>query len=527
MFMEAHDLADRNAVQADLCVVGAGAAGIAIALQFADTPLRVVVLESGGLVAERRGRAIYQVVADFKRRLSVDHSRMAYFGGNTNHWQGNCRPLDEGDFEPLDWIRYSGWPIRRHDLLPYYERAQAVCGLGNFRGYDLDVCRPHLNHQPLDVEPATLTNKVVHACPVLSFAELHGQRLAAARNVRILLHANGLRLKANAGRDQVSAVEIIGADGRRTHIEASAFVLAAGGVENARLLLCSSEVSRNGLANDHDLVGRFFMEHWYLDIGLDSWGEARDLDFYCTQPVGGARVWGQLVLADEVRRHQRAAGLSLWFVRTPLAAPGLDSARRITAFLRGRARLAQPLTDIQLVLSDPGMVVGRALGKLRRRGRPGTPRGEYALRVQLEQTPDPENRIRLSSERDRFGQPRAELVLRLTDEDRRGHGGALRIAADALGMNGRRLARQMHLMLGAGRHGFFWHHMGSTRMHADPAQGVVDRNCRVHGVSNLFIAGSSVFPTGGTAAPTLTIVALALRLADHIRQHPGMPTASR
>jgi choline dehydrogenase-like flavoprotein len=138
--------------------------------------------------------------------------------------------------------------------------------------------------------------------------------------------------------------------------------------------------------------------------------------------------------------------------------------------------------------------------------------------VQAEQTPDLGNRVRLAPERDRFGQRRAELVFRLTDEDRQRHGRALSVAAGAIGLDGPRAAGTMQAMLGEGRAGFFSHHMGTTRMHEDPRQGVVDADCRVHGAANLFVAGSSVFPTGGTAGPTLTIVALALRLAGHIRQ---------
>lgn len=525
MFVDTAGLADHGTAQADLCIIGAGAAGIALALQFADTPARVVLIESGGLVAERNGRGIYRVVASPTPGLCVDSSLTWYFGGNTNHWTANCRPLDEADFEPRDWIRYSGWPIRRQQLLPYYERAQAMCGLSDFRWYELDACRPQLTHHPLDVDPATLTSKVVHTCPVQSFADLHREHLGAAENVRVLLHARALRLQTDPDGDRVHAVEIVGGDGSRSHIEAGAFVLASGGIENARLLLCSNDVRRNGLANANDLVGRFFMEHWYTDVPIGRWGEAPDIGFYDEiQLVGAARVWGHLVLSEELTRRERVAGLSLWFHPTPPAAPSGGSAGRVLAFLRERARLRQPLTDIQLALSDPGAMASHVLSRLRRRDEPRRPHESYVLRVQLEQTPDPENRIRLSSERDRLGLPGVELVLRLADEERRGHVRSLSIVAAALGLNGPRLARQLQLRLGAGRLGFFAHHMGTTRMHSDPTQGVVDADCRVHGVANLFVAGSSVFPTAGTAAPTLTIVALALRLADHLRESRGMPS---
>jgi choline dehydrogenase-like flavoprotein len=144
-------------------------------------------------------------------------------------------------------------------------------------------------------------------------------------------------------------------------------------------------------------------------------------------------------------------------------------------------------------------------------------REAFVLRVQLEQTPESRNRIVLSTARDLAGLPRAELRLAWTDAEVEGYARSLRIAADAIGLDGRRLAATMHAMLRSRQVGYLWHHTGTTRMREDPSEGVVDTDCRVHGVSNLFITGSSVFPTAGTAGPTLTIVALALRLAGHLR----------
>jgi choline dehydrogenase-like flavoprotein len=176
MFTDTRDLPDRSTVQADVCVIGGGAGGIALAREFVATPARVILLESGGLVAEPDGRGIYRVVAGATPGLAVDPSLASYLGGNTNHWSGNCRPMDEADFEPRAWIPHSGWPIRKPQLLPYYERAQAVCGLSDLRWYDLDACRAHLSHPPLDADPATLTTKVM-----LPSAELRRPLPHAAR----------------------------------------------------------------------------------------------------------------------------------------------------------------------------------------------------------------------------------------------------------------------------------------------------------------------------------------------------------
>lgn len=195
MFIDTRELPGGEPVRADVCIVGAGAAGIALALEFLDGPIRVVLLEGGGRSAEENGPGIYRVIPGVPPRLSIEPSMTQYLGGNTNHWFANCRPLEDEDFAPRDWIPYSGWPIGQRQLLPYYERAQALCGLRDLRWYDLDVCRPYLTHQPLAADPAVLTSTLVHACPVASFADLYGRRLEAADNVRVLFHARALRLR--------------------------------------------------------------------------------------------------------------------------------------------------------------------------------------------------------------------------------------------------------------------------------------------------------------------------------------------
>ena len=462
---------------------------------------------AGGRGAER---GLYEVVPGPRPTLEVDPKRAWYLGGATNHWSGNCRPLDAADFEPRDWIRHSGWPISREELLPYYERAQLLAGLGDFRWYDLDACLPNLEHPPLSVDRGLLTTRVVQQCPILSFAELHGLRLEESSNVRVLLHARVLSLEPNAEADRVEAVELVGGDGTRFRLRAKVFVLAAGGVENARLLLCSQGFPRT---IGHDLVGRFFMEHWHLDIPLGGWGDGIDLTCHDElQMIGATGVWTHLALSEELIRSERVPGVTFWFHRLPRTTPSVEATRRIVASLRGRVQ-PTPLTDLRLLLSDPGELVRYSARKLNRRKH-----GEgYFLRVQFEQTPNPESRIRLSKRRDRFGQPRAEVELEFDHEELRGQIRALRMAAKSIGLDGKRIAKQARLLMGAGRFGGFWHHMGTTRMSDDPDRGVVDADCRMHGVSNVFVAGSSVFPTGGTAAPTLTIVALAVRLADHIR----------
>ena len=210
MFLDAREVPDGETLTADLCVVGAGAAGIPLALQFADTPTQVVLLESGGLTDDPDGLGIYRIASGRVPRLTRDAKQRGRFGGNTNFWAGNCRPLDTVDFERRDWIPYSGWPIRRDQLDPFYEQAHGLCGLGDYRHYDLDAIRPHLTSQPMRVDPATLVTRVVHTSPVLSFADLHREALRDARNVRVCLHA-----RANQTGDGFRGTDGAGGQGRR------------------------------------------------------------------------------------------------------------------------------------------------------------------------------------------------------------------------------------------------------------------------------------------------------------------------
>jgi choline dehydrogenase-like flavoprotein len=495
-----------ESVEADLCIIGGGAAAIPIALAFADTATRVVMLEGGGLASDPGKRGIYRVVTGSRSGVAIDR-RKWHFGGNTNHWFGNCRPLEEADFEARDWIPHSGWPIERKELLPFYAEAQRLCSLGDFDTYDVERCRPYLSHQPLALRPDVLANRVVQTASSLRFAELYRERLESAENVRVFLHTRALELETNAAGDAVGAAQAVAADGRRSAVRARAFVLAAGGIENARLLLCSDKSNPHGLGNDHDVLGRYFMEHPFIDVPLGR-NPFDDLHFYSsTHPVGAATVWGHIVLAEEIMRRERLPGACFWFPSAATVTTSRSLAGRLRDLVLGRERVQNVVAELRNAAVDVTAAIAETARRTNR---------DCGVRICLEQVPDPQNRVRLVPRCDGFGQRRVAIDFRLTEVARQAR--AMTIAMEELGLDARRIVERMLLRIRAGRMGFFWHHLGTTRMHRDPAHGVVDADCRVHGMRNLFVAGGSVFPTGGTAAPTLTIVALAVRLAEHIRR---------
>jgi len=524
MLLDSHDLPPSGTLEADVCIVGGGAAGIALALGLQDSSLSVVVVEGGGRTATDANRGTYCAVPGRGARctLGVEPSKGWFLGGNTNTWAGNCRPLDEPDYEARPWMPNSGWPIGSDELRPYYERAQSVLGLGDLRWYDPEECRPHLEHPPLDVDPSLLTTRMVHICPVLSLAERHGETLETGRDLQVLLRAEAVRLAADPGTDRVAALEIFGAGGRRCRLVAGTFVLCAGGIENARILLDSADVRPEGLGNEHDLVGRHFMEHWWVDIPLGSWHES-DVALYQFDPRGPQRVddtavWAQLALSPELMRREQLPGISVWFASRRPATASIVAAKMLALSARGRVP-PDPITDLRLIGTDAVDAPRHLLRRLPRNRR--TLADGYSLLVQVEQVSHPENRVQLSERLDAADRHLPELSVRLTPEERRAHERGLEVVATELGLNTARLVQQMRLMFDGRRCGFFWHHMGTTRIDDDPTRGVVDRNCRVHGVSNLFVLGSAVFPSGGTGPPTLSIVALALRLAEHLVGRPA------
>ncbi len=484
MLLDARSVPGGSDIETDICIVGAGAAGISLALELAGSPLRVALLESGGLEAEPETQALYRGRVFGRRYFSLDTARTRRFGGSTNCWQGICAPLSPLDFEAREWVVNSGWPFSAEELEPFYVRARRICGLPSEPASPsgegasaLPFEGPAIETRLLDVHPRR-------------FGQDHRHAVTRARNVRTYLHANVIEIETPSDGGRITSVRVATLEGGRFSVRARWFVLATGAIENARLLLASNRIRSAGIGNEHDWVGRNFMEHPHVvaAVFLPSYADL-SLDLY--EPPGGQTPASMAVL-----------GLSEATQR---------SERLMSAFIRPVSQADLP--DFERALAS---VVGDIDN---RRGGPAQ-RAHFFL-GQCEQAPNPSSRVRLIEQRDALGMPRVQLEWRLSDVDQRSLRRSHEILARELGRAG--LGRLQLLLsefapdwpedLGGGRH-----HMGTTRMSDDPERGVVDRNARVHSVSNLFVAGSSVFPTSGAVGPTLTLVALAIRLADQLKQ---------
>ncbi len=524
MFVESRSLPDGTIIESDICVIGAGAAGIAIAHALIGTGLRVALIESGGLEFESPTQALAAGTIKGPGKEPTDVSRLRYFGGSTNHWAGWCRPLDAIDFAHRPAIPGSGWPITPATLAPYYPRAAALCELPQ-----TDWDNPAIPDAPA-FDPARLALRIFQVSPPTRFGEAYRPALEAAPNITVYLHANATELLTNPTATRVERIAVRTLAHTAFTVTALETVLATGGLENPRLLLLSRRTRPTGLANDHDMVGRCFMDHPWIPLA----GHIRFADNARIPPLllGEHPTAVAALLPSPALLRAEPIG-SFRAVLTPLArvTESLDSLRSLLGAAAGLTWPPDAWEHLRRILADTDLAADRLYRRLTGAAtspfttppRPGAPPQGAIIDLNIEQAPNRDSRVTLGPDRDALGQPRLILDWRLSETEHRTFARALHLLGLEFGR------------LGLGRVNIAaaqapWpppdirgsrHHMGTTRMSTDPRQGVVDADCRVHGIANLSIAGSSVFPTAGAANPTLTIVALALRLADRLRRHLG------
>jgi len=533
MLLDARQFPVGTVLDAEICIVGAGAAGIAMAMALRGRGLRVLLLESGGLELEEATQALYEGSSVGVPNEALDVSRLRYFGGTTNHWAGWCRPLEPWDFRPGE-VGAAGaadirtWPITREVLDPYYVRAQAMCEMGPM-GYDAP---PPEGLAALALDPARLRTALFQVGPPARFGMAYRAALEQAADVRVVLHANVLEVAANGEASAVTGVRARSLEGPEFTATAKHYVLACGGIENARILLLSNRVQAAGLGNGHDVVGRYFMDHpWFFDFGFLAFTRpGTELPLYLdqTEALGGT-VFGALAPDGAAR-----AGGGFRVVMRPSyrVVEGVAALKAIGGEVSAGRYPRQFWDRLRAVFADADAVVdsayktafgGKGLLGVAGPGERGPVLGAN-LDVNVEQMPNPASRVTLSSRRDALGQNRVALDWRPGDAEKATVRRAMELVGLEMGRLGLGRVRARTLADGPGWPGDMQgsrHHMGTTRMADDPRVGVVDAQCRVHGIANLHIAGSSVFASSGFANPTLTIVALALRLADGLARKFG------
>ena len=549
MIQHADEIVANTTVQADICIVGSGPAGITLAMELAKSGRSILLLESGDLGPTDDAQALnVGEVADEALHSPPDKYRQRCLGGGTSIWGGRCVPFDPIDFQTRPWIDHSGWPIGYESVEHYYPAANALCEAGEYE-YDARLAVAG-GMQPLlrGFTPQHFDVNGIErfSCPT-DFGKRYQARLRAAPNVRVLLRATVTHLRASRDGSRIERLDVRNSKDLGFSIVADQFILAMGGIETPRLLLTSDDVHAAGIGNTNDLVGRFYMCHVAGTIGsLQVDGPSNTVWHGYDIAADGTYCRRRLSLRPDVQAEQGVGNVVFRLHHPRITDPRHRTGPLSAIFLAQNfisyeyaKRLvsdAPPTATTWLrhglnAVTDPFSTV-RFLGHwLRDRTlaerkfpsiiiRPKT--NLFSLDFHAEQTPNRDSRIGLAAATDRFGNRQVRVDWHSNRQD-------VETVSRSFELLRGDLAHQAigQLTLAPGeadieavvrRDGAYGgHHIGTARMSSSPTSGVVDADGKVFGVNNLYVAGSSVFPTSSQANPTLTIVALSLRLAAHVR----------
>lgn len=507
MHTDARELPNHSTIEGDICIVGAGAAGIAIALDWINTPYKVILLEGGGFEYDDKVQQLYDGKTTGQKYFPLKSARLHYFGGTTGHWAGMCSPMDPLDFKKRDWVPHSGWPITKNDLEPFYAKAQETLKLGPYN-YDFDYWKKELTDlNPFPFNGDIIWNKMWQFSTA-HFGKEYKKAIVKSRNIHLYTYANAVDLKLDDTNSHLSAISVANYTGKNHTVRAKHFIMACGTIQNARMLLASNTQVSKGIGNQNDLVGRFFQEH--LEIAsAELWLAKKFPTNLYSWTYGETRASAELAIAESVQREHKMLNGTASLV--PL---------RYAKHKKPRMETWQD--------SDPRKSADNTFAhwdEAAKKGEKesGSIENAYSLNTRIEQAPNPNSRITLDSEKDALGVPRANLHWELTALDKYSVRKIYQILGQQAGLSAIGRIRLNEFLRDETDDTFpdstngGWHHMGTTRMSDDPKKGVVDANCRVFGVSNLFIAGAACFPTSGAPNPTLTLTALSLRLSDHLK----------
>lgn len=467
---------DKKFGQYDVGIVGGGPAGITLAVRLAEQGLRVALFEAGGLTYREASQSLYSV--DKKGMdLYAETSRLRYLGGTSNHWTGRCRPFEAGDFNRPPPTGLPGWPIAFEDFNRFLPQAMRI----------LDLPQKGFAAGNADLPGGQFTaDRHAQSTPT-RFADKYLGVLKSAPLLHVYINCNLVNIGFDPATGAVRHLVFADYEGRRETLTAKRYVLAMGAIENARLLLNSQSLQSAALPA-MQWAGRGLMEHLNVDLGTFIAADAvqaNDLQYFTSdmlvsrEGIGRGNVsFGQL---SEVVSYGRTAAIKTFMKKLACNLGVADKVQFVAQF------------------QCPG---AGTIGTL------------------LEQFPTRDgSRVELADQRDALGLRKARVVWTLAPEDRR----TIRRVALAVAKNFADAGLgfvKLHpaitdesIAMPVSPHA---HHMGTTRMARSAEWGVVDADCRVFGVANLYVAGSSVFPTGGGGNPTMPLIQLALRLADHL-----------
>lgn len=525
----------------DVCVVGAGPVGIAAALECERRGLAVLVLEAGREEFHPSEPHIAVQISDPRRHAPVHLSTGRAFGGTTWLWGGRCVPFDELDYSKRAHVPDSGWPVNHADVERFYPKAAEYLGCGSAVFRSPNGCWNDL--RDIGVEHIERWSSQPKRGPI------YLDRFRASKAVTLSLGSPVVELILGEAGHHVQGVAVAASNGRHI-VHARHFILAAGGLGVTRLLLVTQRKWPHHFGGPDGALGRYYMGHLTGQISYIQFNNEADIDdFDYHQDETGHFVQRRLTIGEAAQRAERLLNIAFWpenpFLRDPAHLNGVLSLLFMALAIPplGRRLVSEPIRLAQVgsgpmrilqhlrnVLIRPDRTASDAVRVLWERlvsaaGKPSfiykNRGGLYALRYHAEQKPDRLNRIRLGDKRDERGIPCLQIDYRFSDSDACSVVRAHEVVDRALRRCGKGqivfrspAEKRAELVLDQATDGY--HQIGTTRMGHDRRTSVVNPDCRVHDVKNLFVASSSVFPTSGQANPTLLATALAVRIAEHI-----------
>jgi choline dehydrogenase-like flavoprotein len=518
MLIDANELPANSRIDCDICIAGSGPAGMTLAVELAGTPLRVCLLESGGLSP---AAAVQVSTIAEQLGISIDLAKFQQhsFGGVSNRWGGlsgrwfRLKPLDPIDFEARPWIANSGWPFAYDALRPFFDRAGRILQVRSIRDFSVDAQRRRLAPEFHNDE---LHTTIFLMAKPLRFGEHYRSLLAQSNNVQVYFNGRVTEIEEDPISPVIRHFRLATAAGKRHRVCAKFYVLACGGLENPRLLLASKRKATAGVGNRYGLVGRYYMQHpkGLHGIAVLNREAARAHLYTHGHLAGDIKICGGISFSESYQRQQRMLNHCIMLRPLFSLSEGYVSQlyRAMQRGWHGSDRGAG-----RRELRDLARFAAAALKFTLKGNGVGT---VFSVLNHMEQIPKLESRLDLSEQRDPFGVNQLRIDWRIDPFEKASLCRLHEVVRDHLAAQGMgTLESQLDPLAGD------WpivqdsaHHMGTTRIHVDPKQGVTDAHGRVHGVRNLYISGNSLLPTSGHANPTLTVVALAIRLAEHLRR---------
>jgi glycine/D-amino acid oxidase-like deaminating enzyme len=551
MILRASELAASDVFQSDVCIVGAGPAGITLACELLGSGLSILILEAGEQAFAKRAQdGLFGEVALRSPHSPPHMYRRRVLGGASSIWGGRCVPLDPIVLQERSYVSGSGWPLSWQELERYYHRAHPYFDAGP---YDYSACSTLVPGAPETLMglacPDILADNIERFSPPTDFGKRYRRLLADALDLKLLLGVEALRLDA----PEVSVRELHAIAGdKKIKIRAERYVLATGGLETRRLLILSDLTRRDGLGNEGGAVGRYYMCHLENTIGrLQLIPKERPIALHFERSLDGVYVRRKLALSAEAQRREQLLNTAFRFHYPPISDPSHGTGILSALYLMKDAVLPeyrQKLATIEMaarnrldrnpafwlahganIIRDAPAVASFCAKWLRlrilaKRKLPfvvvANRDGRYPLDINAEQVPNWNSRVLLAERRDRYGRPVLKVDWRASRQDEESllrTLGLLQRCFTASGVARLEYDEDRLQEVVTASTPVAGHHIGTARMADNPRHGVVDANGTVHGVANLYCVGSATFPTCGHANPTLTIVAMAVRLADHLK----------